>query len=133
MLNVAFLVPRLRKEFGGCAGNIAFNLRLIGGEGYPMGAVGHDFGPYGEWMDEKKVSDHEVSDAFTAQAYITTDMDDNQITAFHPGAMNHAHEVSVPRDAGISWGMVSPDGREAMLQHAAEFAEAGITCSTATN
>ena len=129
MLNVAFLVPRLRKEFGGCAGNIAFNLRLIGGEGYPMGAVGHDFGPYGEWMDEKKVSRiylHEVSDAFTAQAYITTDMDDNQITAFHPGAMNHAHEVSVPRDAGIRWGMVSPDGREAMLQHAAEFAEAGI-------
>jgi adenosine kinase len=129
MLNVAFLVPRLRKEFGGCAGNIAFNLRLLGGEGYPMGAVGHDFGPYGEWMDEKQVSRdylHEVSDAFTAQAYITTDMDDNQITAFHPGAMNHAHEVSVPRDAGISWGMVSPDGREAMSQHAAEFAEAGI-------
>ncbi len=129
MLNVAFLVPRLRKEFGGCAGNIAFNLRLLGGEGHPMGAVGHDFGPYAGWMDETKVSRvylHEVSDAFTAQAYITTDMDDNQITAFHPGAMNHAHEVSVPRDAGISWGMVSPDGREAMLQHAAEFAEAGI-------
>ena len=129
MLNVAFLVPRLRKEFGGCAGNIAFNLRLLDGQGHPMGAVGHDFAPYANWMDANGVSRaylHEVSEVYTAQAYITTDMDDNQITAFHPGAMNYAHEVSVPTDAGISWGMISPDGRDAMLQHAAQFAEAGI-------
>ena len=129
VLNVAFLVPELRREFGGCAGNIAFNLKLLGGEGEPMGAVGHDFGPYAQWMDEKGVSRRfllEIPSAYTAQAYITTDMQDNQITAFHPGAMSHAHEIAVPADAGISWGMVSPDGREAMIEHARQFAEADI-------
>jgi len=129
MLNVAFLVPELRREFGGCAGNIAFNLKLLGGEGEPMGAVGHDFPPYAAWMDDHGVSRRyllEVPSAFTAQAYITTDMQDNQITAFHPGAMGHAHEIAVPADARFSWGMVSPDGREAMIDHARQFAEAGI-------
>lgn len=129
VLNVAFLVPELRREFGGCAGNIAFNLKSLGGEGEPMGAVGHDFGPYAQWMDEKGVSRRfllEIPSAYTAQAYITTDMQDNQITAFHPGAMSHAHEIVVPADAGFSWGMVSPDGREAMIEHARQFAEAGI-------
>jgi adenosine kinase len=129
VLNVAFLVPELRREFGGCAGNIAFNLKSLGGEGEPMGAVGHDFGPYAQWMDEKGVSRRfllEIPSAYTAQAYITTDMQDNQITAFHPGAMSHAHEIAVPTDAGFSWGMVSPDGREAMIEHARQFAEAGI-------
>ncbi len=129
VLNVAFLVPELRREFGGCAGNIAFNLKSLGGEGEPMGAVGHDFGPYARWMDEKGVSRRfllEIPSAYTAQAYITTDMQDNQITAFHPGAMSHAHEIAVPADAGFSWGMVSPDGREAMIEHARQFAEAGI-------
>jgi adenosine kinase len=119
----------LRREFGGCAGNIAFNLKSLGGEGEPMGAVGHDFGPYAQWMDEKGVSRRfllEIPSAYTAQAYITTDMQDNQITAFHPGAMSHAHEIAVPTDAGFSWGMVSPDGREAMIEHARQFAEAGI-------
>jgi adenosine kinase len=98
MLNVAFLVPEMRRDFGGCAGNIAYNLKLLGGDGYPMGAVGHDFAPYAEWMDGHGVSRtylHTVDEAYTAQAYITTDMDDNQITAFHPGAMNHAHEITV--------------------------------------
>jgi adenosine kinase len=129
VLNVSFLVPEMRREFGGCAGNIAYNLRRIGGEGAPMGTVGRDFGPYRAWLDEQGVPrDYiaEVPDTFTAQAYITTDLEDNQITAFHPGAMNHAHEQVVPTDAGITWGMVSPDGREGMLSHARQFAEAGI-------
>ena len=129
VLNVSFLVPEMRREFGGCAGNIAYNLRMIGGNGHAMGAVGSDFGPYAEWMDRNGLSRsylHSVPQAYTAQAYITTDMDDNQITAFHPGAMSHAHEIDVPRDAGISWGMISPDGRDAMLLHARQFADAGI-------
>jgi len=129
MLNVSFLVPELRREFGGCAGNIAYNLRLIGGEGFAMGAAGSDFGPYADWMDRCGLSRRfvlEIAGAYTAQAYITTDMDDNQITAFHPGAMNYAHEIEVPAEAGIRWGMISPDGREAMLRHAQQFADAGV-------
>lgn len=129
MLNVSFLVPELRREFGGCAGNVAYNLKLLGGDGYGMGAVGHDFGPYAEWMDRNGISRKylvEIPDAYTAQAYITTDIDDNQITAFHPGAMNFSQNGAVPRDAGITLGMISPDGRAGMIQHAAQFAEAGI-------
>ncbi|MCA1797892.1 MAG: carbohydrate kinase family protein [Xanthomonadaceae bacterium] len=129
MLNVSFLVPELRREFGGCAGNVAYNLKMLGGEGYGMGAVGHDFGPYAEWLDRNDISRRflvEIPDAFTAQAYITTDVDDNQITAFHPGAMNFSHNAAVPDDAGITVGMISPDGRAGMIQHAAQFAEAGI-------
>ncbi len=129
MLNVCFLVPDMRREFGGCAGNIAYNLNLLGGDGKPMGAVGQDFAPYAEWMTKKQISQEfllPVSDAFTAQAFITTDLDDNQITAFHPGAMNHAHEQVIPTDAGISLGLLSPDGRDAMLQHAEQFNAAGI-------
>jgi len=129
MLNVSFLAPSMRRNFGGCAGNIAFNLKLLGGAGAPMGTVGHDFGPYEQWLHERSiVLDHVrcVTDEFTAQAYITTDLDDNQITAFHPGAMNHSHLQSVPTDAGYTLGVLSPDGRDGMLQHAREFAEAGI-------
>jgi adenosine kinase len=129
MLNVAFLVPALRREFGGCAGNIAYNLGLLGSDGLAMATVGDDIDPYLEWLDGRGVSRefvHRVPGTFTAQAYITTDLDDNQITAFHPGAMNHAHEQCVPADRGITWGMVSPDGRQGMLEHASQFAEAGI-------
>ena len=129
MLNVCFLVPEMRREFGGCAGNIAYNLNLLGGDGKPMGAVGQDFGSYAEWMKVKNISQEflfPVADAFTAQAFITTDLDDNQITAFHPGAMNHAHEQQIPTDAGISLGLLSPDGRDAMLQHAEQFHAADI-------
>lgn len=129
MLNVSFLVPKLRREFGGCAGNIAYNLALLGGKALPMGTVGHDFGPYAAWMDKHGVSRayvKELPDNYTAQAYITTDLDDNQITAFHPGAMNEAHVQPVPLDAGVKIGTVSPDGREGMIQHARQFAEAGI-------
>jgi adenosine kinase len=129
MLNVAFLVPDMRREFGGCAGNIAYNLTQLGGEGAPVGAIGHDFGPYESWMDRCGVRRdylQRVDSAFTAQAYITTDMDDNQITAFHPGAMSHSHEVDLPRNVGATVGIVSPDGREGMLKRATEFTDAGI-------
>jgi len=129
MLNVAFLAPTLTRYFGGCAGNIAYNLKLLGGEGLPCGAVGHDFGPYARWLGENGVSERFVQvleDEYTAQAYITTDLDDNQITAFHPGAMNRSHLIPVPADAGIRIGILAPDGREGMITHAEQFVTAGI-------
>lgn len=129
ILNVSFLVPEMRKEFGGCAGNIAYNLRLLGGDGYAMATVGADFGPYKQWLGEQELDTRYITEfdaAFTAQAYITTDLDDNQITAFHPGAMNESHQNTVPTDAGISIGIVSPDGRQGMIEHSEQFAEAGI-------
>ena len=129
ILNVCFQVPQLRREFGGTAGNIAYNLKLLGAEGLPMATVGGDFGPYADWMDKQGVPRRyikEIAGAYTAQAFITTDVQDNQITAFHPGAMGNAHEQKVPKDAGITLGIVSPDGRDAMLQHAEQFHDAGI-------
>jgi adenosine kinase len=129
LLNVSFMVPSLRRNYGGCAGNIAYNLALLGGRGLPMATVGHDFAPYGQWLRERSVDlahVREVEGEYTAQAFITTDLDDNQITAFHPGAMSHAHLNHVPTDAGLTLGVVAPDGRDGMLQHAAQFAEAGI-------
>jgi adenosine kinase len=128
ILNVAFLVPRMRKEFGGVAGNIAYNLKLLGEDPVPMATVGQDFGPYHEHfvrcgirLDQVKV----IEDLYTAQAFITTDLDDNQITAFHPGAMMRSYENHVRDVEGVSFGIVGPDGREAMLQNAEEFAERG--------
>jgi adenosine kinase len=129
MLNVSFLVPQLRREFGGCAGNIAYNLGLLGDVAYPMATVGRDFGPYREWMARAGVpADHVrvIEAQLTAQAFITTDLDDNQITAFHPGAMQHAHENRVTDASDIAIGIVAPDGREGMIQHAAQFAAARI-------
>ena len=129
MLNVSFMVPKMRREFGGCAGNIAYNLNLLGGDGLPMATVGRDFEPYANWMDQCGISRkyiRVINEEYTAQAYITSDLDDNQITAFHPGAMMLAHENCVPADAGITLGIVSPDGREGMVEHAAQFREAGI-------
>ena len=129
LLNVSFLVPSLRRNFGGCAGNIAYNVGLLGGAGVPMATVGHDFGPYGHWLRERSIDLTHVrviDGEFTAQAFITTDLDDNQITAFHPGAMNHSHVVQVPRADGITLGVVAPDGREGMQLHAEQFAAAGI-------
>jgi adenosine kinase len=129
MLNVAFLVPDMRREFGGCAGNIAYNLKLLGDDPVPMGTVGTDFGPYAEWMDKHGISRkhvHEKQGHYTAQAFITTDMDDNQITAFHPGAMNLAHETHISEAEGISLAIVAPDGREGMVQHAKQLKDAGI-------
>ena len=129
MLNVAFLVPQLRREYGGCAGNIAYNLGLLGDLGLPMGTVGRDFAPYREWMARAGVPDDHVKvidSELTAQAFITTDLDDNQITAFHPGAMQHAHLNRVTDAPDIAIGIVAPDGREGMIQHAAQFAAARI-------
>jgi adenosine kinase len=129
ILNVSFLVPNMRREFGGCAGNIAYNLNLLGGDGKPMGTVGTDFAPYAEWMDKCGVERScvkEVDKTYTAQAYITTDQDDNQITAFHPGAMNFSHENKISDAPGTSIGLVSPDGRQGMIDHARQFAEADI-------
>lgn len=129
MLNVAFLVPGLRRNFGGCAGNIAYNLKLIGGEGKVMATVGSDFAPYRAWMQDCGLSlefIRELADEYTAQAYITTDAANNQITAFHPGAMTRAHLNHVPRDAGISLGIVAPESHTGMLEHAAQFHAAGI-------
>lgn len=129
ILNVSFLVPDMRREFGGCAGNIAYNLQLLGGDGAPMATVGKDFAPYADWMDQCGISRQyltTIEDAYTGQAYITTDQDDNQITAFHPGAMGSSHDNKVPTDAGITLGIVSPDGRDGMIQHAEQFKAAGI-------
>ena len=129
ILNVAFHVPDLRREFGGCAPNIAYNLKLLGGNPLPMGTVGKDFSPYAEWMDQHGIARNHVKKidcAYTAQAFITTDQDDNQITAFHPGAMDYAHEVRVDDAQGVKVGIVSPDGRQGMIDHAQQFAEADI-------
>jgi len=129
ILNVAFLVPEMRREYGGCATNIAYNLKLLGDDPLPMATAGADFGPYRERLESQGVrQDHirVVEDVFTAQAFITTDLDDNQITAFHPGAMNHSHLNSVGDAQDVSIGIVSPDGRDGMLAHAAQFAAAGI-------
>jgi adenosine kinase len=129
MLNVSFLVPNLRREFGGCAGNIAYNLKLLGDDPIPMGTVGSDFTSYATWMDKHDINRRHVhvkEGSYTAQAFITTDMDDNQITAFHPGAMNLAHEISINEAKNISLAIVSPDGRDGMIQHAQQLHEAGI-------
>jgi len=129
LLNVSFLVPAMRRNFGGCAGNIAYNLRLIGGDGLIMATVGHDFGPYGDWLDRwdlPRTHVRELPEEFTAQAYITTDLDNNQITAFHPGAMNQSHRNRVSDSRGAKLGIVAPDGRTGMIEHAEQFAAAGV-------
>jgi adenosine kinase len=129
ILNVSFLVPRMRREFGGCAGNIAYNLKLLGGEPVPMATVGQDFGPYREYLAGLGIrldQVREIPELFTPQAFITTDLDNNQITAFHPGAMMRSYENHVRDVAGIDFGIVGPDGREGMLQNAVEFAEGAI-------
>jgi adenosine kinase len=129
VLSVSFLVPEMRKEFGGCAGNIAYNLKLLGGDPLPMATVGRDFEQYSKWMDECGISRRHVTivdDQFTAQAFITTDLDDNQITAFHPGAMSFSHLNEVSDADDVEIGIVSPDGRDGMIKHAQQFAEAGI-------
>ena len=129
MLNVSFLVPKMRREFGGCAGNIAYGLKLLGGDPLPMGTVGEDFGPYAGWMEECGVDRSRVTvveDTFTAQAFIVTDLDDNQINAFHPGAMSFSHNNKVSDAADVGLGIVSPDGRDGMIEHAEQFHAAGI-------
>jgi adenosine kinase len=129
ILNVAFLVPRMRKEFGGCAGNIAYNLRLLGEDPIPMAAVGQDFAPYREHFERLGINmQHvaEIEELYTAQAFVTTDLDNNQITAFHPGAMVRSTDLSVNDVEDVKFGIIAPDTRDAMLRHAREFAEAKI-------
>jgi len=129
ILNVSFLVPQMRREYGGCAGNIAYNLALLGDEAVPMATVGSDFGPYRERLERAGIPTEHVrviESELTAQAFITTDLDDNQITAFHPGAMQHSHVNRVNEARGITLGIVAPDGRAGMIEHAAQFASAGI-------
>src|ERR1700722_9045581 len=130
ILNVSFLVPDMRREFGGCAANIAYSLDLLGDRGVAMATAGHDFAPYRERMISQGLSVEHikvVNDTFTAQAFITTDLDDNQITAFHPGAMQFAHLNRVSdAKSGIALGIVAPDGRQAMIEHAAQFEAASI-------
>lgn len=129
ILNVCFFVPEMRREFGGCAGNIAYNLKLLGGDPVIMATVGNDSAPYMSrlqalGLDASHV--RQIEGTFTAQAFITTDLADNQITAFHPGAMLQAHANHVTDAQGIALGIVAPDGRDAMLQHAAGFKAAGV-------
>ena len=133
ILNVAFLVPEMRREFGGCAGNIAYNLKMLAArpeeEPFIMAAVGEDADPYFTRLKNLGLDTRHVSvipETFTAQAFITTDLDDNQITAFHPGAMNSAQVNHVSDAEGVSLGIVAPDGRDGMLLHAREFEEAGV-------
>jgi adenosine kinase len=129
ILNVAFLVPDMRREYGGCAGNIAYNLKLLGGDPLIMATVGDDHAPYSARLDQLGLARTHVKVApgsFTAQAFITTDLDDNQITAFHPGAMNFSHLNHVSDAKGVTLGIVAPDGRDGMLQHAKEFRDSGI-------
>ena len=129
ILNVAFLVPNMTRHLGGCAGNIAYNLKLLGGDPLIMATVGEDFGPYYRYLEEKGLSAKHVKtvdDTFTAQAFITTDIDNNQIIAFHPGAMNFAHQNKIGDASNVELGIVGPDGRDAMIEHAQQFAELEI-------
>jgi adenosine kinase len=129
ILNVSFLVPELRREFGGCAGNIAYNMKLLGADPLIMATVGDDAFLYFERLERLGIAPQcvrQVPDTLTAQAFITTDLDDNQITAFHPGAMNHSHLNSITPDLKAKLAIVAPDGREGMLQHARELAGLGI-------
>lgn len=128
-LSVAFYVPEMRREFGGTAGNIAYNLQLLDGKPLIMATVGEDFAPYTQWLDQhglNKTHIKTIPNSFTAQAFITTDTDDNQITAFHPGAMTESHQNSVKDAKNISLAVIAPDGRDGMFQHARECFDAGI-------
>lgn len=128
-LSVAFYVPEMRREFGGTAGNIAYNLQLLDGKPLIMATVGEDFTPYTHWLNQNKLSTShikQIANSFTAQAFITTDIDDNQITAFHPGAMAESHQNHVKDASNISLAVIAPDGRDGMFAHARECFEAGI-------
>jgi adenosine kinase len=129
ILNVCFLTPEMRREYGGTAGNIAYNLKLLGEEPLVMATVGEDIGPYLERLRGLAIGTQHlkrIPGQFTAQAFITTDLDDNQITAFHPGAMNFSHENPITRSLDAKLAIIGPDGKEGMLQHARECAEQGI-------
>jgi adenosine kinase len=128
-LSVAFYVPEMRREFGGTAGNIAYNLQLLEGNPLIMATVGEDFAPYTKWLEANQLATTHVktiANSFTAQAFITTDLDDNQITAFHPGAMVESHQNSVNDTNNVTLAIIAPDGRDGMFQHAKECFDAKI-------
>jgi adenosine kinase len=129
ILNVAFMVPDMRREYGGTAGNIAYNLKLLGEDPCIMATVGHDFAPYAQRLERLGISPRHVrvlDGQFTAQAFITTDIDDNQITAFHPGAMSDSQVNRIAEANGVTLAIVSPSGRQGMVEHARDLAERGI-------
>jgi len=129
ILNVCFLVPSMNRVMGGCAGNIAYTLKMLGGNPQIMATVGEDFDPYSRWLDKNDLSSDTIKvipDTYTAQAFITTDADNNQIIAFHPGAMNFAHQNKISDVDDVELGIVGPDGRDAMIEHSAQFAEQKI-------
>jgi adenosine kinase len=130
ILNVCFLTPEMRREYGGTAGNIAYNLKLLGEDALVMATVGEDIQPYLQRFEALGIGTRplrRIPGQFTAQAFITTDLDDNQITAFHPGAMNHSHQNHVTRELGAGLAIIAPDGKDGMLQHARECASAGVS------
>jgi adenosine kinase len=129
VLNISFLTPRLKREYGGCAANIAYNLRGLGGEPVILAAVGHDAAEYVERLRAMGIDTSAIrveESHYTAQAFITTDLADNQINAFHPGAMSVAHRVSVASALPACWGIVGPNGKQAMMEHARGLADAGV-------
>jgi adenosine kinase len=129
ILNVSFLVPQLRREYGGCAGNIAYSLHQLGGQPLPMAMIGSDGRDYRHRLQAMGISTEfivEQSDSYTAQAMIMTDQDNNQITAFHPGAMSQAHQTRIEPRSDLKLAIISPDGRQAMIEHAQQLHAARI-------
>lgn len=128
-INVAFLVPEIRREFGGCAGNIAYNLKLLNGDPLIMATMGQDSAPYAARLDKLAISRRcirTIESSYTAQAFITTDIDSNQITAFHPGAMTHSHQIKIADAGPVKLAIIAPDGRDGMLEHAKDCAELNV-------
>ena len=128
-INVSFLCPNMRREFGGCAGNIIYNLVSIGADAFALGTMGSDAGPYLDWMKNNKISTKYIkviNSSYTAQAYITTDSKANQITTFHPGAMQYANQIKIPLDESVTLGLISPDGRDGMIEHTKQLIEMNV-------
>jgi adenosine kinase len=128
-INVSFLCPNMRREFGGCAGNIIYNLVSIGADAFALGTMGSDAGPYLDWMKNNEISTKYIkviNDSYTAQAYITTDSKANQITTFHPGAMQYANQIKIPLDESVTLGLISPDGRDGMIEHTKQLIEMNV-------
>ncbi|MDP3619149.1 MAG: carbohydrate kinase family protein [Ramlibacter sp.] len=128
-INLSFLSPQMRREFGGCAGNIAYNLKLVGGDPVPMGMVGNDFGPYREHCVRMGIADHclvQLDDSYTAQCFIVTDLANNQLAGFHPGAMGVSARIPLSEAGPVNCGIVGPDAKDAMRIHVEQMAEAGL-------
>jgi adenosine kinase len=128
-INLSFLSPRMRREYGGCAGNIAYNYKLVGGEPVPIGMVGDDFGPYFEHYRRWGIDASclvAAPDSYTAQCFIVTDLHNNQLAGFHPGAMSLSARIPVAQAGRVACGLVGPDAKDAMQVHARQMADAKI-------